>query len=513
MAVRFSAKQITLCLVAALFIASGTTAIAQIVGNPAGPRTGTVYELEVDLADRAALQDLDRAGYNIGHVGPSLTVEIYATPEERDQLLADGYTVRTVGQQPDPLPESTGEKALGVYHTYAQLTAELQAYAATFPAICDLISIGQSVQGRELWALHISDNPLVEEDEPEFKFTGTIHGDEPVGTEMQLYLIDSLLNDYGVVPRITNLVDETSIWFLPLHNPDGRTLGTRNNANGFDLNRSFPTYQSNFTGTLFDGEPLGLAGRQPEVQVMMLWTAMNSFVLSGNTHGGALVANYPYDYTPGVSSGQPAIAPDDALLQNLALRYSTTNAPMFASFPFPNGITNGSEWYSITGGMQDWNYRYTGCIDMTLELSNIKTPSQATIPGFWVDNEESMLAYMEGVHIGVRGLVRNAQTGMPLWASVSVAGNSQRVFTDPDIGDYHRLLLPGTYDLTISAPEHHDQTIIGVVVGPGTATRIDVFLQPIVPLPLPALATPLVALLAGLLTVAFMLVRRRGSLR
>ena len=63
------------------------------------------------------------------------------------------------------------------------------------------------MQGRELWAMLITDNPDTEEDEPEFKYVSTMHGDEPVGTENCLQLIERLLSDYGVDTRITDLVD------------------------------------------------------------------------------------------------------------------------------------------------------------------------------------------------------------------------------------------------------------------------------------------------------------------
>ena len=47
----------------------------------------------------------------------------------------------------------------------------------------------------------------------------------------------------------------------------------------------------------------------------MRWTAENSFVLSANFHGGALVVNYPYDQDPGIASGRNAPSPDDALFE------------------------------------------------------------------------------------------------------------------------------------------------------------------------------------------------------
>lgn len=86
-------------------------------------------------------------------------------------------------------------KALGVYHSYADLTSALQTYAADHPNICRLSSAGKSVQNRDIWAVKITDKPNKEENEPELKYILTMHGDEPVGTELCLYFIDMLLSN------------------------------------------------------------------------------------------------------------------------------------------------------------------------------------------------------------------------------------------------------------------------------------------------------------------------------
>jgi Zinc carboxypeptidase/Carboxypeptidase regulatory-like domain/Dockerin type I domain len=455
-----------------------TAAYAGDLSSAAGPRLGTLHVVEITVAERAEVDALTIAGFDVSNVRGDV-VTLHATAADVARLRAAGYEVTEVERQ-SPYSSSAKRgsysKALGVYHNYAAVTSMLQDYAAAHPTNCRLYTLGQSVQGRELWAMLITDNPDVEEDEPEFKYVSTMHGDEPLGTEMCLYLIGHLLDNYGTVSRVTSLIDGTAIWIVPLMSPDGLELGTRNNASGFNLNRTFPEYPTDFVGTVFDLVPLGDAGRPPEVAHVMQWTAANSFVLSANFHTGALVVNYPYD-EDGVPSGTYAACPDDALFIDVSQRYSIHNTPMWNNPAFPNGITNGSDWYYVLGGMQDWNYRYAACNEFTIELSNTKRPAESSLPQFWEDNRESMLSYMEAVDMGVRGLVTDAATGAPVWARVTVHGNTQHVFTDPDVGDYHRMLLPGTYTITYSARNYLPAVAEEVVVMSGPATRVDVPLR------------------------------------
>jgi subtilisin-like proprotein convertase family protein len=89
-----------------------------------------------------------------------------------------------------------------------------------------------------------------------------------------------------------------------------------------------------------------------------------------------------------------------------------------------------------------------------------------------------MLAYFERAQQGVRGIVRDSNTGLPLPATVKVVGTTLTTLADPAIGDYHQILLPGTYTLEVTAPAHTKQWIEDVVVGPGAAVRRDVWLRP-----------------------------------
>lgn len=359
--------------------------------------------------------------------------------------------------------------AAAQYPTYPQIETTLLNSQTNYPALCQRYNLGTTVQNRTMWALRISDNVGVEEDEPEFRFISTMHGDEVTGVMLCLNLIDYLTTNYGTDPRVTNLVDSVDIWIQPCMNPDGYVLVQRENANGVDLNRNFPdpfTSPSNTT-----------TGRQKETANIMNWAFGRSFVLAANYHGGTMVVNYPYDNNSSGSSVYTASPDDDQFIWS-SEEYTRNNLPMWNSATFFHGITNGADWYAISGGMQDWSYRYMGTNEVTIEVSTVKTPPYSQMPAFWADNREAMLTYIETVLTGVRGIVTDANTLSPLFATVAVVGRDHDIFTDPAVGNYHRLLLPGTYGMTFEAAGHDTVTAGNIVVASGPATRLDLALGP-----------------------------------
>ena len=90
-----------------------------------------------------------------------------------------------------------------------------------------------------------------------------MHGDETVGRELSLYLIEWLVTTYENDIRSTNLINNTDIFIMPSMNPDGFELGQRNNANDVDLNRDFPDQ--------FDDPNNTVNGREPETRAVMEW--------------------------------------------------------------------------------------------------------------------------------------------------------------------------------------------------------------------------------------------------
>uniref|UniRef100_H2ZDX6 Peptidase M14 domain-containing protein n=1 Tax=Ciona savignyi TaxID=51511 RepID=H2ZDX6_CIOSA len=364
-----------------------------------------------------------------------------------------------------------------VHHNYKQLVEFLQRYSSQYPHITRLYSIGKSVQNRELWVFEISDNPGHHElGEPEFKYVANMHGNEVVGRELMFNLIEYLCKNYGRDEAVTDLVDTTRIHILPTMNPDGYEISHegdemgvtgRANANNIDMNRNFPDRFSLTTR----GE------RSPEVKAVMTWTSQYPFVLSANLHGGSLVANYPYDENPPHShTGRKYNpSPDDAVFKQVSLAYSRAHAHMHEGHPcgehFNDGITNGAEWYEISGSMQDWNYLFTNCFEITLELGCVKFPFKKDLPNYWRDNKYALLAFIEEVHKGVSGFVTDVNGEFIPNAVIQVQGINHDIVSAQE-GDYWRLLVPGVYNISAQRPGYQAQ-YKSVQVNEGQAVQIN----------------------------------------
>ena len=209
---------------------------------------------------------------------------------------------------------------------------------------------------------------------------------------------------------------------------------------------------------------MSMTKRQPETLALIKWITSNPFVLSANLHGGSLVANYPYDDT---ANGRVAYSasPDDALFRALASTYANAHSvmshpkpcPDFPGEVFENGITNGAKWYVVKGGMQDFNYLHSNCLEITVEMGCTKFPRATRLQSYWDANKLPLILYMNQVHKGVRGFVLS-DDGKPLKrAVITVSGINHMVVTADD-GDYWRLLLPGTYNIKAAAKGYDPET-------------------------------------------------------
>lgn len=338
------------------------------------------------------------------------------------------------------MDDPIGAQAEG-YHTFESLTQELQSIAQRYPNLVKLESAGKSVQGRDLWYVRLSDNISIDSHRPKLIYSSTMHGDEVTGVEMMVYLIRKLTTGFGTDARVTKLLSSAHLYIMPLMNPDGNALRQRFNANGVDLNRDFPDFTSDPTDSL--------AGRAIETQALMKLHDNNHFLLSLNFHGGELCFNLPWDTKQNGSLTEKF--GDDKLMSFLGREYTQSNQPMYqnSDSTFDRGLTYGYEWYEVDGGMQDWSNFYRRANHATVELSSVKWPNAAELPGFWRDNEEALTRFLErgteGVHIRVTG----AQGRGVAAPAIGVSTASRDIIQDSAY--IHRPTVPGTQTVTLKA--------------------------------------------------------------
>jgi hypothetical protein len=360
------------------------------------------------------------------------------------------------------------------YPTYTDYLAIMQSFAATYPSLCRLDTIGISIYGKLVLALKISDNVQTDEPESEVFYSSSIHGDELGGFILMMRLADSLLSSYSTSARIKNMVDDLEIWINPLANPDGtyRTGNTiasaiRFNANGVDLNRNYP-------------DPLDLSIVPEKENIdMMKFMRKHRFVISANFHGGAEVVNYPWD------RWLSKYHADDSWFNGISRAYADT-VHKYCSTGYmtmeDNGVTRGAVWYVIYGGRQDFITWELQGREVTIELDYIKTTPAAQLDLLWRYNRLSLLNYLENARYGIHGLVRDEGTLVPVAAKVFIYGHdkdSSHIYSDTLNGRFTRLLSPGTWNLTFTAKGYRDTTVKNIEVIARQKTDIIVNMKPI----------------------------------
>ena len=388
----------------------------------------------------------------------------YANKKEFTKFSQLGYSyeiINTEGNRTDiKMMDNINSKAIQAwdfYPTYNTYDSLMTRFQANYPNLCRTFSIKTLTSGRKLLFVKISKNPDSTENEPKFLYTSSIHGNELTGYVLMLRLIDYLLSNYGSNARVTNIINNMEIWINPLANPDGAYAGgnntvdsaTYNNGNNINLNRNYPDPQN---GQHPDGEAW-----QPETMAFMALADSVQFTMSANFHGGVEVANYPWD----TWSQLPA---DNNWWNYVCREYADTihiyNSSYFTYLN--NGITNGFAWYEVAGGRQDYMNYFKHCREVTMEISNIKTPPASTLPNYWNYSYRSMLNYMEECLYGIRGIVTDSITGIPLKAKVFIQGydiDSSHVYSMLPLGNYFRPIYTGSYNVTYSSTGYYSKTV------------------------------------------------------
>ncbi len=391
----------------------------------AAARGTPLQEVRVQLppgrgfAALAGIEDLEILGRGEGDLRLALS------REGVERLCAEGWDVEILREDLESHYASLQQGAIdfGIWHTYAETTDELELLHAQYPGITTApFSIGRSFEGREIWAIKISDDPQTDEGEPEVLFDGLHHAREIMSVEALLAFARYLCENDGVDPLVSYLVDNREIFFVPIVNPDGFVYNEtirpegggmwRKNRRpgegecvGVDINRNYPFHWGGNSGS--SGNPCSETYRgaypasEPETQAMIEFIKSRRFVTHDSFHSvvGAILI-------PWCDSQAPTV--DDALLREIAGVRSMRNGYVFGQCP--------EILYLVTGGMIDWTYGEQ--IEKPRILS-FSTEVGGT--GFWPAPSEREPLVQENIH-SMLYLVQVAGTAISVDGLEIVAG-------------------------------------------------------------------------------------------
>ncbi|HNW89536.1 MAG TPA: M14 family zinc carboxypeptidase [Bacteroidales bacterium] len=426
--------------------------------------------------------------------GQGYEVRAYANQQEFLNFLTRNISYEIIPlAQPKAITMATTVAQMASwnrYPTYSVYEQMMANFATNYPALCDIDTILSTTPSGnyKILVAKISDNVHTAENEPQFLYSSSMHGNETAGFFLTLRMIDYLLTNYGTISQVTNLVNGAEIWICPLANPDGTYYnsspagstvanGRRANLAGVDLNRNYPDPRA---GQNPDGNAW-----QAETQAFMAFANNHHFNMAGNFHGGTELMNYPWDTW--TTTGNPNA--DAAWWERVCTNYVTTARLFNTSFmtdEYADGVTEGGDWYVITGGRQDYMNYYKKCREVTLEVDVDYITPVEDFSNKWNENYQSMLNYIQESLYGIRGVITDSCTGQPVRAKVFAnsydqANDSSHVYSALPVGNYHKYVNTGTYSLTFSAPGYTSKTITGISVTNGSATVVNVSLALAIP--------------------------------
>ncbi|NWV19263.1 AEBP1 protein, partial [Origma solitaria] len=401
------------------------------------------------------------------------------------------------------------------HHSYKDMRQLMKVVNEECPTITRIYNIGKSSRGLKIYAMEVSDNPGEHETgEPEFRYTAGLHGNEALGRELLLLLMQFLCKEYqDGNPRVRGLVTDTRIHLVPSLNPDGYELAheaVRGQWGGMDrtveqwgrmwgagMGCGAVGWDSKVVGCSpflaahhCPGLVTGLQAGQLKCQIrgwdLEWWDGTrvvgcrppglttNPFVLGANLQGGEKLVSFPFDTarpSPATATAAPRPldyederpelqeTPDHAVFRWLAISYASAHLTMTETFrggchaqdvTEAMGIVQGAKWRPRAGSMNDFSYLHTNCLELSLYLGCDKFPHESEMQQEWENNKESLLTFMEQIHRGIKGVVTDQQ-GEPIANATIVVGGINHNVRTASGGDYWRILNPGEYRVSARA--------------------------------------------------------------
>ncbi|GGQ40613.1 M14 family zinc carboxypeptidase [Streptomyces mutabilis] len=396
--------------VGALLIGGASFApIAQ--AQPSGPADTDADEVRVFRADvtqeqvpllLAAGQDGHELGEQVPDQGTA-TVEVYLTDQQAGKLEKQGVDLKehTLSTRAAERVEDAADGVFRPYSGSGGLREEILRTAQEHPRLTKVVSIGRTVNGKDILALKLTKHADRSRDgsKPAVLYMSNQHAREWITPEMTRRLMHHYLDNYEKDRRIRKLVDSTELWFLLSANPDGYDYtfedtdnrlwrknlrdvngdGTISTGDGVDLNRNF-AYKWGYDDEGSSPNPTSQTYRgagpnsEPETKALDAFQKRVGFAYGINYHSAAELLLY------GVGWQVATRTPDDVLYEALA------GTPENSAIPGYRPQVS-SELYTTNGEADGHAANVNGMAMFTPEMSTCQTISDQYPDDEWKAND------------------------------------------------------------------------------------------------------------------------------
>jgi len=301
------------------------------------------------------------------------------------------------------------------YYTYPRMTKDLKMLQVNCSEIMYLESIGKTYQGRDIWMVKISDNPITNEKEPGVLLMGAHHGNEKPSFEVLIYFIkhltefynkpdtdddsdgklnediidgkdndnDGLIDEDPSEERVRNIINNTQIFVIPMVNPDGVEADTRKNCvppDGVNLNRNYgykwelydlfpqlyggPWVSDPYSGNYRGEYPFS----ENETRAVRDFVEQNKINISLSYHSYGEVILYPWMHTS-------AKTPHEDLFISVGENISKIDGYyLYTGKEYPIPLPGGT-----LGTSENWLYGTQGILSFTMELCKRRAPTDPDV--------------------------------------------------------------------------------------------------------------------------------------
>jgi len=282
--------------------------------------------------------------------------------------------------------------SMGGFFTLNEMYQILDSMALLYP---NLISVKQpispinSIQGRPIYYVKISDNPNIDEPEPEILYTALHHSREPASLSQLIFFMWYLLENYTTDPDVQFLINNTEMYFIPCLNPDGYEYNRITNPNGGGMHRKNRRNNGDGTygvdlnrnyGYMWGYDNIGSSPNtssdtyrgtgpfsEPETQAIRDFCIDHQFINALNAHTYSNLYIYPWGYIASF------LTPDSTTFINWGKHLTREDRFLY-------GTGDQTVNYVTNGDSDDWMYG-----DQTSKNKIMSTTPEAgsANDGFW----------------------------------------------------------------------------------------------------------------------------------